>query len=213
VDEPIAERHAKVMRGLSEIDPPWGIRDRRARPAPDLGDELQVEVDLSAYIGPGIKATINYVFRGATYLRDEGHYDDCLFVEFEANTEYRAFILGVFPAYVRAFGAYRAAIVLDEDLALQDWERVVELREATGKDVDGRDSVFRLGPVNYFDRELCRRAFGLAPEDVVRMVQGRVESASMLLDGVFIVGSSQLLDRETLGKLNKVLRDQLAVPR
>ncbi len=213
VDEPIAERHAKVMLGLAGIDPPWGIRGRQAPHAPDVGGELQAEVDLSASMGPGIKATITYVFRAATYLRDEGHYDDCFFVDFEAPADYRTFVLEVFPAYVKAFEPYRAAVVLDEDLALRDWAQVVELRRATGKDVDGRDSVFRMGPVNYFDREFCRRAFGLAPEDVVKALHGRVELASMLLDGVFIVGSSQLLNREDLDKLSKALLDELAVPR
>jgi hypothetical protein len=104
-------------------------------------------------------------------------------------------------------------LVLDEDLALQDWDEVVALREATGKDIEGRDSVFRLGPVNHLDRELCRRAFGLVPEEVARALNGRVEAASVLLDGVFIVASSRLISRDELEVLNRNLREALAVSR
>jgi hypothetical protein len=202
------------MQGLMAIDLPWGLRGKQPLPVPDIGDQLQVEVDLSASLGSGIKATLSYVFRAATYLRDEGHYDDCFFVDFDhVASDYRAFVVDVFPAYVRAFQPYRAAIVLDEDLAVEDWERVTELRRTTGKDVDGRDSVFRVGPVNYFDRELCRRAFGLAPEEIVKALEGRVESVSILLDGVFIIGTSQLLNREGVAKLSKVLQDEMAAAR
>ena len=67
--------------------------------------------------------------------------------------------------------------------------------------------------MNYIDRELCRRSFGLAPEDIVKVLQGRVESVATLLDGVYIVGSSQLLNREGLETLAKVLRDELTLSR
>lgn len=213
-DEPIEARHAKVMGDLMGIDPPWGLRGKQPVPVSPIGQDLQVEADLSAALAPGVKATLTYVFRSASYLRDEGQYDDCFFLDFDhASADYRSFVANIFPAYVRAFQPYRGTVVLDENLAVEDWDRVVDLRKATGKDVDGRDSVFRMGPVNYFDQELCRRAFGLAPEEVVSSLQGRVESVSMLLDGVLIVGSSHLLDREGLDKLDKLLRDQLAVPR
>ena len=213
-DEPIEARHASVMEGLMDINPPWGLRGKQRVPVPPIGEELQVEVDLGPVLAPGLNAKLTYVLRSASYLRDEGQYDDCLFVDFEHGlTDYREFVVTVFPAYVRAFHPYRGAIVQDEDLVLEDWDRVVELRKATGRDVDGRDSVFRIGPVNYFDRELCRRAFDLTPEEIVSMLQGRVESVSILLDGVLIVGTSRLLNRDDLDRLAKTLRDELAVLR
>lgn len=210
-DEPIEARHDAVMAGLSQIDPPWGLRGRAPVPIRPIGEELQVNVDLGPALGGAVKATLTYVYRSAAYLRDEGQYDDCLFVECDPDTAgYKHLVTEVFPAYVRAFQPYRGTVNQDEDLALEDWDRVVELRKATGEDIEGRDSVFRLGPVSYFDRELCRRAFDLTPEEVVNALDRRIESASMLLDGVLIVASVAPLDRAGLEHVDKSLRNELA---
>jgi hypothetical protein len=180
-------------------------------PPPTFGpEELQVSLDLSPLLGEGLAGKLTYVLRDAEYSRDEAHFDDVLAVDFDPHRiEYGELAGQVFARYVQAFLPYRGSIILDEGLANEDWERVLELQESTGKDIDGRDSVLRLGPVNYFDRALCRRAFDLTPEEIVTALEGHVESATMLLDGVLIVGTTQVLSRDGLDTLDRVLRGWL----
>ena len=75
-------------------------------------------------------------------------------------------IARVFPQYIKAFGAYRAALH-DWSVTRSDWPMVVAACEATKKDVNGRDGVFRINAANYFDRELCSRAFGKSPKEIL----------------------------------------------
>jgi hypothetical protein len=176
-----------------------------------MGEELQVNADLTPFLPSGAKGTLSYVFRGREYLRDEGHYDDCLFVDFDSTrVDYHEFVTSVFPAYLRAFTPYRAAIVLDDKLALEDWEEIVQLRQRTGKDVDGRDSVFRISPVAYFDRELCRRAFEATPEELVDALEESFEKAEVFQDGLLIAASFELLDREGVVEADARARRLLA---
>jgi hypothetical protein len=69
-------------------------------------------------------------------------------------------------------------------------------------DVDGRDGVYRVGPVSFFDRQLCVRAFGLSPEAVVQALQEKAERVGLVADGVLIVLTTRLIDRRELELLS-----------
>src|SRR5262249_56376505 len=131
--------------------------------------------------------------RSERYLRDNAQYDDYAIIAFSSGgaERLRALFHEVLPAYVEAFDCYRATIH-DLDIQMADWKWVVELSNSTGRDVDGRDGVYRIHPGNYFDGELCRRAFGAAPATVIERPQGKVEKGSGLGGGGVLVCNSAI---------------------
>ena len=156
---------------------------------------LEVQVGLTPHLGPGVEAYIAYALRSESYLRDNAQYDDRMIVEFDpTEVDLAEVAKTVFPQYVEAFGAYRATIVISDELSLDDWDEICELCR-TGKDVNGRDGVHRINSVNYFDRELCRRAFESSPEDILDRLDGKVETARIVADGVLLIVTSDMVDR------------------
>jgi hypothetical protein len=74
----------------------------------------------------------------------------------------------------------------------------VEACDATKKDVNGRDGVFRINAANYFDKELCFRAFGKGSRELVDLLNGYVEEVCEFEEGVLIVISYTPLSADEL---------------
>ncbi len=185
--ESIGKRHENFLEKLSGLGKPWDLAG--AVDVPDIKGELVVSVSLDKFLPKGIKGRVTYSLRSEKYLEDDAQFDDSLFVEFSyAKIDYSDLLKRIFPAYVHAFGAYRAALH-DWSVTRNDWPAVVTACDATKKDVNGRDGVFRINAVNYFDEELCLRAFGKSPQHIISCLKGHVEEASELAGGVLIVVS------------------------
>lgn len=192
VGESIRDRHRRFTEVLSRFEPPLGYKGHDAPDVEVSETELVSVVPLRVLSKKGRRSYITYPLRSETYLRDNAQYDDIVVLEFDSGSvDARALLDTVVPAYVDAFDCYRAQ-VLDIDVARADWDRVVALCNTTGKDVDGRDGVFRFHAAQYLDRELCRRAFGLAPEKIVKRLDGNVERASLCRDGAYLICDSSL---------------------
>jgi len=177
---------------------------------PDIGADLCVQVSLTPFLGSGLACGLLYQFRSPSYLRDNAKYDDLMICEFNPEeVDFVAVARRVFPLYVDAFTPYRGAVIPQKDLGGEDWDEIVGLCKETGKDVDGRDGIYRISIVNYFDRELCRRAFNLSPEQIADRLKDKVELASLLLDGVLVIVTSEMVDRETLKGIDASLRSAL----
>ena len=59
--------------------------------------------------------------------------------------------------------------------------------------VNPRFKVDQIWPVSFYDDLLCRRAFNLTPTEVKERLNGKIEHARLLHNGVYLVGSSQVL--------------------
>ncbi|QKF50570.1 hypothetical protein [Pseudomonas graminis] len=205
--EPIEKRHEIFLEKLSGLGKPWDLAG--AVEVPDIEDELVISVSLDKVLPKGIKGRIVYSLRSEKYLEDDAQFDDSLFVDFSiAKTDYSDLLKRVFPAYVQAFGAYRAALH-DWSVTRSDWPAVVAACDATKKDVNGRDGVFRINAVNYFDEELCLRAFGKSPQQIISCLKGHVEEASELDGGVLIVVSYTPLSTSEIATAGERLKKLL----
>lgn len=183
--ESIEDRHNNFLRVVSDLGVPWGLND--SLKVPPIGSELVTSVSLDKLLPVGVKGRISYALRDQKYLEDDAQFDDTLFIEFTASkVDYSGLLKVVFPRYIKAFGSYRSALH-DWSVTRSDWPLVVEACEATKKDVNGRDGVFRINAANYFDKELCFRAFGKGPRELVDSVSGCVEEVREFEDGVLIV--------------------------
>lgn len=202
-DETISERHGRFLDRIARLRSPWNLSGIGSLPA--IGAELLVGLSFDDLFGPGIKGRLTYVYRSADYLEDNAQYDDSLFIEFKAGDMELDEIVEVFPVYVEAFDAYRATLH-NWNVTRSDWPDLVAACRKTGKDLNGRDGVYRINTINYFDRELCSRAFGLTPEQLVARLEGKVQLVSMIHDGVFMVYDSSEMDARDFQGVDSYVR-------
>jgi len=194
--ESIEDRHNNFLRAVSDLGVPWGLSD--SLKVPPIGSELVTSASLDKLLPVGVKGRISYALRDQKYLEDDAQFDDTLFIEFTASkVDYSDLLKVVFPRYIKAFGSYRSALH-DWSVTRSDWPLVVEACEATKKDVNGRDGVFRINAANYFDKELCFRAFGKGPRELVDLICDYVEEVREFEDGVLIVISYNPLSADEL---------------
>lgn len=194
--ESIEDRHNNFLRVVSDLGVPWGLND--SLKVPPIGSELVTSASLDKLLPVGVKGRISYALRDQKYLEDDAQFDDTLFIEFTASkVDYSDLLKVVFPRYIKAFGSYRSALH-DWSVTRSDWPLVVEACEATKKDVNGRDGVFRINAANYFDKELCFRAFGKGPRELVDLICDYVEEVREFEDGVLIVISYNPLSADEL---------------
>ncbi len=211
-EESIEDRHLEIISALAKIPKPWGLEGSTLPLLPDISDQLSVQVGFGPDPSGNIGGYILYTFRGDTYLEDHAQFDDSMSVRFDPERVDFAYVVQkVFPAYVQAFKAYRATIIIDKDLIIDEWPVICETSQKTGLNIDGRDSVYRITSVNYFDRKLCHRAFGLQPETIVERLEGMVERVQMLDDGALLIVSSELLERQEIESIDEKIRGQLGV--
>lgn len=201
--EVFSERHEAFLKEISRLGFPWNLVG--SGPLPDIGSELIVSLSLDKVLGSGIKGRITYVYRGLSCIEDSAQYDDSIFIEFYGDKVSSSDLIKILPVYIQAFDCYRATIH-NWSITRSDWPKVVDACNGTGKDVNGRDGVYRINAINYFDRELCHRAFGLSPEQIVKRLDGKVESVSLLNDGVFIIYCSRPMSREEHENINAEVR-------
>lgn len=211
VSDDVEALHSRVAKGLAALSPNWWHAGAKID-EPDLDDELESQVNLGPGLPDNVQGYLAYVFRDANYSRDLAEFDDRLILNISVESKkYPEIVNELFPLLVRIFAPYRASIILDEDLILDDWEVANERGRLSGRDEDGRDGVVRIPPVGYFDREFCLRAFGIDDGEFARQVHGIAEKTLRINDGVFFVFSTEMLDRQQLVDLDQRVRSGLSV--
>jgi hypothetical protein len=201
MQEQITERHEQILGDLKRIDWLW------KNDLVDVALSSQGEsaaCDLTPFLRDGITGALQYSARFERGMYDKAMFDDIMTFRLEeSKLRYNEFCPQVFSNFIDAFNPYRAAIVMDLDLDLDDWDSIVELAQRDGIDADGRDTVFRINPVNFFDEQLCKRAFQLNSQQVVNRLHGHVQEASIVHGGAFIIVTNDLVDRANLNDLHR----------
>lgn len=204
-DERVADRHARLIRPLCDAIGSW-LGGMSPESVFFDGDDDSGAADLTPALPSPNRGAISYCPR-RSIDREHGMYDDVLTIDFEREPAlYRELLADKFRGIVETFGSYRAAVLIDEDLDLDDFDEIVKQSERTEKDIDGRDGVFRIWPVSYFDDQLCRRAFSLAASEVGARVATQAERVFVTPAGVEIVASSAFVSTETIQLIDKNLK-------
>lgn len=136
----------------------------------------------------------DYSWRDDKYLsKDHAALDDKAFWDFNIGNrliEYRDALHNSLPALTVASKAYRAAAFFD-DYAVRFDKAYREARQSLlavpGTNVDGRNNIFTLHPAQYWDAELCQKALGYGPDEVIKRLDGQVPLVRPLMDGVYTV--------------------------
>jgi len=192
-EESIEERHDAFANNMLNLPAPLGWRGLKIPPAPDCGEYLGASFDID-YPVRGLELQGRYVFRGETYeYEDEATYDDKVWITFPTqsqNLDYREMLHQHLAQAMEAFGGYSAHgyfngyVVKYEDL---HGAEIQALRNRPGVDVNGRNNIFTLNVVQYWDAELCQRALGYGRDEVIKRLTGKVPLVRPLMDGVYVV--------------------------
>lgn len=174
----------------------------------DRGQGESASLDLTPFLDTRFRGGISFAPRVANALAGTAAADDVLVVRFDkSDVEFSCFVRRAFPEVVTAFRPYRACVITDRDVAIDDFELVCERATSTGVDVDGRDGVFRLWPAMFLSDSLCRRSFSLDAAELVRRLHSKVPVAESKIDGAFLVLSEQPLVGTALDDLDSRIRD------
>ncbi len=176
----------------------------------DPGRGESAAADISQCLATGIEVGISYASRLPGSLSDTARCDDVLSVRIdERDVDFLWFSRTIFPQLVRGFFPYRASVVTDLELDLHDFELICQEAQATNVDIDGRDTVYRFHCVNFYDKELCLRAFGLTPEQLSARLNNAVQ-AEVYEHGLLLIGSDAPLVGHQLLDLDRKLKSLLA---
>lgn len=207
--ESVEQRHAEVMGRMKDIGAPLGFAGLALPLAPEFGEKVIASYRVKPSVR-GLKCEGDYLYREGTFhYEDNAKFDDSLRYGFKVSNkaiDYRAVLHEQFPKVVEAFRGYRAfcdygpylasyrAGSSDGELAIDAKGYFVQnnpvynrLREDKSIDVDGRNNIYTLRPAQYWDAELCHRALGYGPEEVMARLQGQVLRVQRLMDGVYTV--------------------------
>ncbi|WP_189473085.1 hypothetical protein [Litchfieldella qijiaojingensis] len=194
--ENIADLNRVILGRLSKVKGFWADNKALSDAYFDDGKADGAATDLSSCLCSEYKGAISYAPRWEASIVDKAKSDDFVTIAFDSDkVNFKWFINEVFPKIVKAFLPYRAMIVADLDKDLDDFEDICIEAQNTGLDVDGRDTVFRVHPVNYFDNELCLRAFNMSADKVIQRLTGTVNLVEKCEDGVLLY----VVDKPAIG--------------
>jgi len=197
----IPKKHKRFFTGIRKLPAPWGPTSAVWPESHDPGDNYLSVVNLNKVLNPGVKGSLNYHTRKE--LTDEGMSDDWLYLEFNPEkVDYAALVNSAFERYVTSLGAYVGSIE-DQQSMFKHFNRWQRSRN------NYRQDVFRIQAINYFDRLLCKRAFGLRPEQVVKRLSKGVERAALINDGALIIVTSKVPNLKESDAIERKIRPLL----
>lgn len=195
VRESVADRHAELVSRMKLVDAPFGWADAAIPPPPEFGKEVYAWFRVR-YQNKRLKCEGGYAYRSADYVHpDRAVRDDHLFFQFDrrdTKINYSDLLQKVAPQVIEAFGPYRACLnfILYGVLYDQKNEDALRrLRREPAIEIDGRNNIFNLDAVSYWDGELCQRALGYGRDEVIRRLTGKVPRVEPMMDGVYVVFS------------------------
>lgn len=195
-EKPYEEKHERFFARLRELPGPWGMMGQESPSAPSCGREIAADSPLGKLLGKGIRGFAYYRYRYPGLGEDISMNDDFVTLTFNPEkVDYQSLICQALPAYIEAFDGYLAEI-RDDGLFDDDFEAKRKLK------TEDRETVYRVHPISYFDRLLCRRAFDRTPEQVAAHLSGKIEEVRLLHDGVYLIGSSRPLPLAEADKLS-----------
>lgn len=205
VNESIEQRHAAFIDEMLQVGPPLGMRGLAPPGAPSIAPMSGNLLGGLWFKYPikGLKLQMTSLYRGKSVGKDLSMNDDRISIDFKTSNKalhYASLLREQFPAVIKAYRGYRARAKFASysmkytDMFWNQWENrpttnetYWRLRATPGIDIDGRNNIYTLEPAVFWDGELCRRALGYGPEEVMRRLSGHALLVLPLLDGVYVV--------------------------
>jgi hypothetical protein len=209
LEEQIPALNARLLEQFMALPGFWG-EGKTAADAPFTQGETG-SLDLRKALGSGLSGQVVYMARFAGYLsKDVSKADDTIHLRLDTEkTDYAAFCTETLPRLVEIFGAYRGHADTDQKVRAADWELVRQESRKSTRNIDGRDSVYRIWPICWFDDELCRRAFDIGAEEAVRRVAPECERAELVGSCAFLTVTSAIVTGANLDVIDRRIKARL----
>lgn len=192
--ESIDDRYSSISKAMQELDGPFSWRDVSIPPVPVVKKGNYDATFSVKYPTKGLQHFGVFTWRNEAYLSSNHKSDDDkMSWQFNLTNpamNYHEILYSHFPQLSAAFSSYRAIAYYGGHFVRFDdvhEAKIVSLRKIPGISIDGRNNIFTLHPAQYWDAELCHKALGYGPEEVVRRLDGQVPLVRPLMDGVYTV--------------------------
>jgi len=198
VNESMEERHEKVMKGLSKLEAPLGLKDSEIPEIPDFGTELVCFYDAKNIKTKGVSIEGVYMWRGLKYVVwDELRY------EFKITynlIDYKKIIYEDLPKVINVFDPYVADLYVAYNGAYEEG-RTPETR-TYGESINPEflklkekncnigmlgDVLFTLSPVMYFNEESYNKLIKVPKEELLERLKGKANEVQLLEKGIYII--------------------------
>ena len=195
MEESQEELNGRVLQEFAKLPSFWRdgktVSDAIFNKGEEQSSSLLIDV-----LGDAFTSQVSYTPRIPGQIsRDRGMYDDFMILAINTEkTDYAAFCRNTVPKLLDILGAYLGALRTDKQVVREDHTQLVASNVKNRRNRgDARSEVRRIWPVNFFDDTLCRRAFGIGAEDVVRRAAPECEHAEHMLGGASLLVTTDIV--------------------
>ena len=199
-NESMEEMHKRVMKGLSKIEAPLGLKDSEIPKTPDFGAELICHYFTKNIKTKGVKIKGSYDWRMISPLV----WWDTLKYEFKITyklIDYQKIIYENLPKVTEVYDPYIVRLYIPyyniayeegrtpETITYYDSENpnFLKLKE-TGVQIGMLfDALFTLSPVMYFNEECYEKLIKVPKEELLKRLEGKAKKVLILEKGIYII--------------------------
>ena len=222
-NEPMEEMHKRVMKGLSKIEAPLGLKDSEIPKTPDFGTELICHYFTKNIKTKGVKIKGSYDWRIISPLV----WWDNLRYEFKITyklIDYQKIIYEDLPKIITIYEPYITYIYISnygtayeegrtpETITYYDSENpnFLKLKE-TGVEIGIlSDALFTLFPVMYFNEECYKKLIKVPKEELLKRLEGKAKEVLLLEKGIYIIFNDKSdISYEEFVEMNKTFKPLL----
>ena len=199
-NEPMEEMHKRVMKGLSKIEAPLGLKDSEIPKTPDFGTELICHYFTKNIKTKGVKIKGSYDWRIISPLV----WWDNLRYEFKITyklIDYQKIIYEDLPEIITIYEPYITYIYISnygkayeegrtpETITYYDSKNpnFLKLKETGVKIGMLYDALFTLFPVMYFNEECYEKLIKVPKEELLKRLEGKAKKVLILEKGIYII--------------------------
>ncbi|WP_335982902.1 helicase [Fusobacterium polymorphum] len=223
-NESMQEMHKRVMKGLSKIEAPLGLKDSEIPETPDFGKELVCFYYAKNIKTKGVSIEGEYKWRGLSYVNW-----DNLRYEFKITyklIDYQKIIYKDFPKIITIYKPYVAYIFIPDYGTAYEEGRTPEtityydsknpnflkLKETGVKIGVLYDALFTLSPVMYFNEECYEKLIKVPKKELLKRLEGKAKKILLLEKGVYIIFNDKAdISYEEFVEMNETFKSLLGL--
>ena len=224
-NEPMEEMHKRVMKGLSKIEAPLGLKDSEIPKTPDFGTELICFYYAKNIKTKGVSIEGDYQWRGLSYIAWDNlryefkitykliDYQKIIYIDLPKVIEiYDPYVVDVHvsPIYSIAYEEGRTP----ETITYYDSENpnFLKLKE-TGVQIGMLfDVLFTLSPVMYFNEECYKKLIKVPKEELLKRLERKAKKVLLLEKGIYIIFNDKAdISYEEFVEMNETFKPLLGL--
>ena len=224
-NESMEEMDKRVMKGLSKIEAPLGLKDSEIPKTPDFGAELICFYYTKNIKTKGVSIEGDYQWRGLSYISWDNlryefkisykliDYQKIIYIDLPKVIEiYDPYVVDVHvsPIYSIAYEEGRTP----ETITYYDSENpnFLKLKEIGVEIGILSDALFTLSPVMYFNEECYDKLIKVSKEELLKRLEGKAKKVLLLEKGIYIIFNDKAdISYEEFVEMNETFKPLLGL--